>query len=220
MLRSKSPTRFRLIALVVSLAAVSAGSAATICFVPHDSSGPGPNWDFGFGVALITTSKIENAIFGDFRVTDGAGGGEVYALTASKRLGHFEWKVGGKTFRPRLEMPLTLEIVDEDNGRTFLDYNASVMLRWVDFPWNETVSTTFGLGMGLSYSSKVYEMDRVAHPGDDRSHLKFNLPVEWTFASPSNPDQQLMLFILHQSGGHVFDTGGVNSVGIGFRTSF
>lgn len=206
---------------MVSLTAVLPCSAATICFVPHDSSGPGPNWDFGFGVAFITTSKIENIVtFQGYDIEKGAGGGEIYALTASKRLGHFEWKVGGKTYRPLLEMPLTLEIVDEDGGDTFLDYNASVMVRWVDFPWNEAVSTTLGIGVGLSYSSKVYEIDRIEHPGRDRSHLKFNLPIEVTFASPRNPDQQLMLFLLHQSGGHVFDRGGVNSVGFGFRSSF
>lgn len=76
------------------------------------------------------------------------------------------------------------------------------------------------MGVGLSYSEKIYLMDRQRHPGENRSKLKFNWPIAITFASPQFPDHQAMLFILHQSGGHVFDKGGVNSVGFGYRRGF
>jgi hypothetical protein len=113
-----------------------------------------------------------------------------------------------------------LEIVNENGRDPFLDYNASIMVRWVDFPWNKYVKTSFAMGVGLSYSSKVYLMDRQLHPNSDRSHLKINWPIQLSLAHPDHPDHELLLFILHQSGGHVFDSGGVNSIGFGYRGSF
>jgi hypothetical protein len=76
------------------------------------------------------------------------------------------------------------------------------------------------MGIGLSYSSRVYAMDRERHPGEDRSHLKFDWPIQFTFALPKWPQHQLVIFNDHKSGGHIFDEGGVNSVGIGYRFAF
>jgi hypothetical protein len=50
--------------------------------------------------------------------------------------------------------------------------------------------------------------------------LKFNWPIQMTFALPEFPEHQLMIFIAHQSGGHIFDEGGVNSLGVGYRRDF
>jgi hypothetical protein len=63
-------------------------------------------------------------------------------------------------------------------------------------------------------------VDRERHPGQDRSHLKFDWPIQVTFALPRWPQHQLVLFVDHQSGGHIFDEGGVNSYGIGYRFEF
>lgn len=209
-----------LLALIVIGLLSSQAGAATLCFIPHEPSEEGPNWDFELGIAFITTNSIDDFPTGSYNIADGSSSGQIYVLTASRRLGEFELVLGGCTFRPQLELPLTLEIVDENGRNPFLDYNASLMLRWVDFPWNASVKTTFAMGLGLSYSSKVYLMDVKRHPDEDRSHLKFNWPIQLSFSHPSYPDQALILFILHQSGGHVFDDGGVNSIGIGFRGSF
>jgi hypothetical protein len=194
--------------------------AASLCFIPRDPSGDSPAWKFEFGVAFITTNNIEDIPSGNIDIADGSAGGEIYVLTASKQLGEFEFNVGGCSFHPQLELPLTLEIVNESGRDPFLDYNAALMLRWVDFPWNKYVKTSFSMGLGLSYSSKIYQVDKDRHPDDDRSHLKFNWPIQMSLALPNHPDHELLLFILHQSGGHVFDDGGVNSVGFGYRTSF
>ncbi|MFU8894490.1 MAG: hypothetical protein ACNA8L_12770 [Luteolibacter sp.] len=195
-------------------------AGASITFIPHESGGDKRDWAFEFGVAFITTNCIDDFNGGDFNIGRGPAGGEIYVLTASRRLGELEWNIGNCTFRPQLELPFTLEIVDENSRSPFLDYNVSFNVRWIDFPWNDYVSTTFSMGLGLSYSEKVYLMDIERHPNKDRSNLKFNWPIAMTFASPRFPDHQAMIFILHQSGGRVFDKGGVNSVGFGFRRGF
>ena len=193
---------------------------ASITFIPHESGGEKRDWSFEIGVAFITSNNIEELLEGKVNVSDGPAGGEIYALTASRRLGELEWHIGGHTFRPQLELPFTLEIFDENSRRPFLDYNVSFNVRWVDFPWNEYLYTTFSMGVGLSYSEKVPLMDIERHPNDDRARMQFNWPIALTFALPEYPDHQLMLFLLHQSGGHVFDRGGMNSLGIGFRLDF
>lgn len=194
--------------------------AATICFIPHDRDSGLNAWAFEIGIAWITDKNITKLTTTGISIGDGPAGGEIYVLTASRKLGEFRWEIGGHTFKPRLELPLTLEIVDENSRSPFLDLNASLILRWVDFPWNDHVKTTIASGVGLSYSEKVYLMDRQRHPGSHRSHLKFNWPIQLTFAHPDYPNYQIMLFLIHQSGGHIFDQGGVNSLGIGYRHEF
>jgi hypothetical protein len=50
--------------------------------------------------------------------------------------------------------------------------------------------------------------------------LKFWLPVELTAALPRWPQHQVVLFLDHQSGGNVFDQGGVDVWGLGYRFEF
>lgn len=214
----------RVLATAVFLVSTSlSASAASLCAAPHCDSEDGPNaWAYELGIAFITTNNIEDFTSTKTPITRATGdsGGEIYTLTATRRLGELRWNIGGCKFTPQLELPLTLEIVDEKSRNPFLDLNASFTVRWVDFPWNEYVKTTFAMGIGLSYSQKIYLMDIERHPGEDRSKLKFNWPIQLTLAHPDYAQHQLMLFIAHQSGGHVFDEGGVNSLGFGYRHDF
>ena len=152
--------------------------------------------------------------------SQGDAGGEIYTFTASRRLGQFVWNLDDYTFTPQLELPFTLEVVNENSESPFLAFASSFTVRWVDFPWNKYLRTSFSMGLGLNYSSETYAMDRERHPGRDRSHLKFNWPIQATFALPRYPDNQLMLYIVHHSGGRIFDHGGLNALGIGFRRDF
>ncbi len=193
---------------------------ASITFIPHESGGDRRDWAFEIGVAFITSNNIDDFLNARYNVNSGPAGGEVYVFTASRRLGELEWNIGDHTFRPQLELPFTLEIFDENSRAPFPDLNVSFNVRWVDFPWSEHLHTTFSMGIGLSYSHKVPLMDIQRHPDDSRSRLKFNWPISLTFGLPEHPEHQAMLFLLHQSGGHVFDRGGINSVGVGYRFDF
>lgn len=197
-------------------------SAASICFLPHSSEDGRSNWAFEVGIAMITDNHIEDFAISSFSLdrAHGASGGNIYTFTATRLLGELKWEIGGHTFTPQLEVPLTLEVVDENSRSPFLDFNASFAVRWVDFPWNNYVKTSFAMGIGLSYSEKIYLIDIERHPDDYRSHLKFNWPIQLTLALPEYPKHQVMIFIAHQSGGHIFDDGGVNSLGIGYRHDF
>lgn len=173
-----------------------------------------------FGVAFISENNIHEILTGGYDRAKGDGGGQLYSLTVNWTAHRFEIPVGGRVLRPRFEPYLTLTLVDENSRPLFPDYNGGVGFRWVDFPWNRWLETSFFTGIGLSYSDHVYQIDRERHPGEERSHLKFDWPIQFTVALPRWPQHQLVLFNDHKSGGHVFDKGGVNSVGIGYRFEF
>jgi len=182
-------------------------------------NGPDPlrNWAFEYGYAYITHDTIDNVALARTSVADGPAGGHMQLFTAAYRLGEPAWKIGGQTYKPLLELPLTLGVVDENGRSPFPNYAASFQVRWRDFPWNEWVSTTISMGVGLAYSEKIFLMDRQTHPGRYRSRVKINWPTEISLALPQFPQYQLTLFIMHQSGGHIFDRGGINDFGFGYR---
>ncbi len=208
-------------ALAVAILACGSGAMASESFFSPERRGElSRRWAFETGVAFITDRNIDQLKRGELNVSSGDAGGQIYHFTAAYLLHEFEWETDRSVFRPQVELPLTLGIVDENARSPFLDYNAAVAVRWVDFPWNEHLYTTFATGVGFSYSQKVLAMDRKRHPNDERSHTKFNWPIQLTLASPESRHHQIVLFLAHQSGGHFFDRGGVNSLGLGYRFGF
>jgi hypothetical protein len=207
--------------LVCCAALAQAGYAETEALIDFQKMGPLEDWTFEFGVALMTENDIDDFIEGVMDIENGDAGATTYQFTATKQLRELPFELFGNKYTPLLEMPLCLELVDENARDPFLVSNASLQLRWTDFPWNRWVRTTFAAGLGLSYSSKIYAMDKQRHPGEERSHLKFNLPIQMSFALPDAPQHQVILYISHHSGGFgTFDRGGVNSVGISYAYSF
>ena len=185
------------------------------------SAGCGPNpWTIHIGMAVITSSTIGDLSLGKVTRARGDAGGEMYLLGVSHTLHDFDWRIRGRRFRPQLELPMVLGVVDEGGRNPFLDYNAGITLRWKDFPFNRFVYTNLETGVGLSYTEHVLAIEHRRHSDRDRSHLKFYWPIQLTLAHPEKKQHQLVVFIHHQSGGHVFDKGGSNLIGIGYRHVF
>ncbi len=201
-------------------AAMACGTAPAATVLRNDVQAPLRHWSFEYGLAFITTGTIDEVALARTRIPDGPSGGQVHLLTASYRLAEPTWNMGSRRFNPLLELPLTLGIVDENGRSPFLNYSASFQVRWRDFPWNDVIKTTASMGLGLAYSEEVFLIDREKHLDSDRSHVKFNWPIQLSFALPQYPQHQLTVFIMHQSGGLIFDRGGVNNIGLGYRLGF
>ena len=175
-------------------------------------------WSLNFGVGTIgDTSAPKDYLILDFDPAEGAGSGRTYNFTVTYRLHEFDWRSDKLRLQPQLEIPVMLSLIDDRSLGLFPDYNAGLLLRWRDWPWNRHLYTTFAIGVGASYSSKVWTADRQRHANEERAHLKFWMPIELTFALPRSPQHQLTLFIDHQSGGHITDEGGVDAWGFGYR---
>lgn len=210
-----------LLTISFSLFFIYASHAKSEPLMVIDRADSAADWTFEFGVALMTENDIDDFIEGKVDFEYGDAGATTYQFTATKKLTELPFELFGKKFSPWLEMPLCLELVDENANEPFLVYNSSLQLRWVDFPWNHWVRTTFAAGLGLSYSTQIYDMDIQRHPGEERSHLKFNLPIQLSFSLPDAPEHQVIFYISHHSGGFgFFDRGGVNSIGASYAYSF
>ncbi len=200
--------------------AISAAPTPFVETVPHTPPKSDPRWGVFFGVAILTDDDIGEVLTGEAARAQGDMGGELYELALSYRVHRFPFRLAGCALAPELEAYGRLTLVDQNGTSLFPDYNAGIGFRWVDFPWNRWVHTTLFTAIGLSYSTEVYEVDYARHPGEERSRWKFDWPIELTLAPGPYPHHQLVLFIDHQSGGHLFDEGGVNSVGLGYRFRF
>jgi hypothetical protein len=216
------------LARLVSVVLVCLGVASGGCHAWAENSGQEllqerssfSNWSFEIGAAPITANVIEEILLGQYERARGAAGGMLYHLNVSYRIREFEWKIGERVFHPELEAPFTLVIADENRRSPFLVHNAGVRLRWTDFPWNRYIYTTAATGVGMTYSERIFTIERERHPGRYRSHVKFYWPLQVTLAHPHHRQHQLMVFIHHHSGGRIFDRGGVNALGVGYRHVF
>ncbi len=177
-------------------------------------------WAVQFGVATISRNPTHKALVGTFEPARGEAEGNIYQFRVTPTLQRFAWKVAGYEFHPEMELPLTLDIVDESGRSPFPAVSAALGFRWTDFPWNRVLYTTAAMAGGLYYASHVPRIDVVRHPDDHRSHWKIYWPIQVTLACPAYPEHQFVLFNDHVSGGSTLDSGGFDSYGLGYRFLF
>ena len=97
------------------------------------------------------------------------------------------------------------------------ELNALVIARWVTFPWNAYLDTTFAVGEGISYATEVPKLE--AQPGASQAvnYLLFEL----SFALPGHPEWALVGRIHHRSGfWGALAPNGSNAFGLGVKYRF
>lgn len=122
-------------------------------------------------------------------------------------------------FRDQLAIEAELMYGYHYGRETYHEVGGAAYLRWLDFPWNDHVVTTFAVGLGPSWTTIYPELERQDDP-DNRSRLLNQFNLELTAALPRWPDTALLVRLQHRSG--VFGTlGGVwdasNFLVIGLR---
>ena len=104
------------------------------------------------------------------------------------------------------------------------EFNALFIFRWLRFPWNETLRTSFAIGDGLSYAAETPDLEAELQLNDGGTNQLLNfLILELTFAHPSWKHWSLLGRVHHRSGIFgVFDgvDGGSNILALGVRYSF
>ena len=111
------------------------------------------------------------------------------------------------------------------NSHSLFELDPFVMFRWNKFPWNQYLMTSFGIGEGLSYATRIpaEEAKDAEQAGDPTKHLINFLTLELTAALPSYPQWQLVSRIHHRSGAFgTYGAGnsGSNALTLGIRYSF
>jgi hypothetical protein len=117
-------------------------------------------------------------------------------------------------FRPwvsSIDVALNVTYQNDPAGNIY-EINPFIMARWSKLPWNKTIRTTFGLGIGPSFASDIPSIEiHPNKPNGDYSRLLNYIAVEATFALPKHPDWQLVYRLHHRSG--VFGLLGADNVG-------
>jgi hypothetical protein len=97
------------------------------------------------------------------------------------------------------------------------ELNALAIARWVTFPWNAYLDTSFAAGEGISYATEVPELE--AGPGASQA-LNYLL-FEVSFALPAHPEWALVGRIHHRSGfWGALAPNGSNAFGLGVKYRF
>jgi hypothetical protein len=103
------------------------------------------------------------------------------------------------------------------------------LFRWMTFPWDHWVDTSFGFGNGLSWATKNPALEEFFHPDTGATQLLWHIAVEFEFArprrqggeSPSWMDSWATFVRVHHRSG-IFGTfdgvdGGSNVLALGLR---
>lgn len=101
------------------------------------------------------------------------------------------------------------------------EFNALLGLRWLPFPWDRYLDTSFAVGAGLSYATDEPEIE--IEKNDRTARLLGYLMFELGVVVPQQPQWTLLARVHHRSGAFgLFDgvSGGSNVVGVGLRYSF
>jgi len=97
------------------------------------------------------------------------------------------------------------------------ELNALLVVRWVTFPWNAYLPTTFAVGEGISYATEVPELEPEARASQWLNYLLF----EVTFSLPKYPEWAIVGRIHHRSGfWGALAPNGSNAVGAGIKYRF
>lgn len=137
---------------------------------------------------------------------------QLYAFAISKKIG---------SLNKYIDMEIEGQIVKHIGEQHHLEFNPVFLLRWLSFPWNQKVNTTFAIGEGLSYATKTPEIEK--DHNEKTSRLLNYLLFEFTFSLKKSSKWHLITRVHHRSGMYgLFSgvTGASNAVGIGLRYCF
>jgi hypothetical protein len=99
------------------------------------------------------------------------------------------------------------------------ELNALLIARWVTFPWNSYLVTTFAVGDGVSYATEVPKLEKGS--SDDTAQWLNYLLFELTVALPTHPALAVVARLHHRSGFYsALAPNAINAFGFGIKYRF
>ena len=107
-------------------------------------------------------------------------------------INHRLWK-GGKSALEAEAM-----VMNHSGDQSYTELNAMLVFRWLRFPWDEHIDTSFAVGEGLSYADAIPDIERFYHTNTNRL-LNFIL-LELEFSLRDSPGWGMVFRWHHRSG--------------------
>jgi len=127
------------------------------------------------------------------------------------------------TSGPHLRWEVEGQVVKHFGTQDHWEFNPLLVLRWITFPWDRWVDTSFAVGMGVSYATEVPEVEARRHPDTGSARCLSYLMIELSVGIPGAPAWSIVARVHHRSGvGGLFsDVGGAsNALALGVKYRF
>lgn len=147
-----------------------------------------------------------------FAFSNGFDGSWLLALAVGRELG---------TLGPYLRWELEGQAAQHFGEQHHEELNGLIALRWLPFPWDRYLDTSFAFGEGLSLATRVPAIEARRHQRS--SALLDYLLFEFAFSLPDVPRWSTVVRIHHRSGAWGTFNGveeGSNFLGAGLRHDF
>ncbi|WP_051560379.1 hypothetical protein [Marinobacterium jannaschii] len=168
-----------------------------------------PNWAVTGYTARLSADGIEDVLGFSADYEDDY---QLAAIALSKRIDDpYE----------SIDLEWEAQLAKHTEGQSHWEANGLIIGRWLPFPWDNTLDTSFAVGAGLSYASELPEFEQVNHP--NANQLLAYLLVELEFTVPQQQDWSLVFRVHHRSGAYgLFSDveGASNALGIGLKYRF
>ena len=173
-----------------------------------DSTAEEGDWGLTVYGARLTDGDLDNTATFRFDFED------AYLLAAalSRRI---------YTYRDLLDFELEGQVAKHFDEQDHWEFNALGISRWLPFPWDNYIDTSFAMGLGISYATETPEIEKKNHT--DTNQLLSYLLFEAAFGLPDVPQWEVVARIHHRSGAFgLFNgvTGASNAWGVGMRYNF
>ncbi len=114
----------------------------------------------------------------------------VFVLSGGKEIGRYKDLIG-------LELEGQLGVHSGDQSHA--EINGAFTIRWLKFPWDRYLDTSFAFGNGLSYAFRKPPLEKRESDDGDTSKVLYYILVEWAFALPQEPQWEFFLRAHHRS---------------------
>jgi hypothetical protein len=138
----------------------------------------------------------------------------IYVLSVGKEIGR--WK---KYVAVELEGEAGVHAGMQSNG----ELNGAFTLRWLPFPWDRYLDTSFAFGNGLSYAFEEPKLEIIDNEYGETNQWLYYILVELAAQVPKLPQWDFFIRIHHRSSAFGLIGGisaGSNFVGVGLRYHF
>ncbi|HSK40027.1 MAG TPA: hypothetical protein VK943_09700 [Arenibaculum sp.] len=101
-------------------------------------------------------------------------------------------------FAGKVDLGVEVQALRHWGDQSHGEFTGALVARWNPFPWDHIVDTSIAVGEGLSYASRVPELEIRKHRDSER--LLNYLLVEAAFAPPGDPGLSFVVRVHHRSG--------------------
>ena len=127
-------------------------------------------------------------------------------------------KVG--EYRDKMSYEIEGQLVKHFDYQDHWEFNVVVTGRWEKFPWDDTIDTSLGFGIGPSYATEKPQVE--LDNNNETSKFLVYWMLELSLGLPDHPQTAFIIRLHHRSDawGLMNDDGGSNGIGLGLKYRF